>query len=715
MSVVEMISIAMATYNGEKYLREQLDSILAQTVQDFELIVCDDCSTDSTMLILNEYANRDSRIKVFENEQNLGFKMNFERVISLCKGDYIALSDQDDIWLPEHLEVLLSNIGENILICANSRLIDKDGNLLHQNMKPAHFFVSAYADKQFLQLLHTNFVQGCTAMFKSSLIKKVLPIPNEPSYHDYWIALVAVLHGTIRYIPDVIVLYRQHEGTVTSDSRKSLARRLRLSFSQDLYAWYETRRKWHCALGRLSLTEGNSSTFSEAIQYFENFLEQKHKMQSIGYFCKNYKYMYCTASYKLFLPRFFKNFVFYTEPIHSYISPKNDGNELSQRILITKLVAAPYDGVFSYLYGIVSHINLNSVQVDLYASVGDIESTFIFQKLRDLGINVFVGSKHTKYRYLRDKKNLDFLMRKMNYSALYVNSGVPGVTALHIMTGARHGIKKRIAHSHNSFNVQRERFSILKKALLPVVRKAICLAATDFFACSEDAGEWLFGKKTMREKGSVVKNGISVGSYQFDLHTRNTLRCNMGIANSDCVLGLSAYFVPQKNHVFLINVFAEFLKINPDARLLLLGDGAEKEKIIALAKKLGVYEKTYFMGSIPNVNEYYSAMDVFVMPSIHEGLPFVGIEAQAACLPCLFSDAITQELNITEYAHFLSLNEPVEQWAKTALCLAEESSLEKRSASIIKTQQAIRTHGYDLQESVKHISSILNLKGGYTL
>ena len=106
------VSIALATYNGEKYLREQLDSILSQSIQDFELVACDDCSTDSTLKILNEYAEKDFRVKVFTNEKNLGFKKNFEKAIFLCSGDYIALSDQDDIWTENHLQVLLENIGK---------------------------------------------------------------------------------------------------------------------------------------------------------------------------------------------------------------------------------------------------------------------------------------------------------------------------------------------------------------------------------------------------------------------------------------------------------------------------------------------------------------------------------------------------------------------------------------------------------------------------
>ena len=119
------VSIALATYNGEKYLREQLDSILSQSIQDFELVACDDCSTDSTLKILNEYAEKDFRVKVFTNEKNLGFKKNFEKAIFLCSGDYIALSDQDDIWTENHLQVLLENIGNNDLVGANAFLCDE--------------------------------------------------------------------------------------------------------------------------------------------------------------------------------------------------------------------------------------------------------------------------------------------------------------------------------------------------------------------------------------------------------------------------------------------------------------------------------------------------------------------------------------------------------------------------------------------------------------
>ena len=103
-----MISIVLATYNGARYIREQIDSVLAQTIQDFELVVCDDGSTDDTVSILRDYALKDKRIHVYVNDHNLGFKKNFENAISKSIGDYVALCDQDDIWLPDHLEIIFT-------------------------------------------------------------------------------------------------------------------------------------------------------------------------------------------------------------------------------------------------------------------------------------------------------------------------------------------------------------------------------------------------------------------------------------------------------------------------------------------------------------------------------------------------------------------------------------------------------------------------------
>ena len=156
------ISIALAAYSGERFIRQQLDSILNQTLSDFEVIVCDDCSTDNTLRILQEYASKDARFKVYQNAENLGFKKNFEHILSLCKGEFIAFCDQDAIWEPDHLEILYKNIGENDCIGANSLIIDENG--ISQNKTLLEYWPVHVMPKDEIELfqheLYSNVIQG---------------------------------------------------------------------------------------------------------------------------------------------------------------------------------------------------------------------------------------------------------------------------------------------------------------------------------------------------------------------------------------------------------------------------------------------------------------------------------------------------------------------------------------------------------------------------
>lgn len=211
-----MISIALASYNGSKYIREQLDSILSQTYQDFELIICDDNSTDSTWQILEEYAQKDNRIKIFENEKNLGFKKNFEKAISLCSGEYIALSDQDDIWMENHLEVLLNNLGDKSISGGNALLVDENGRSKGIKLNEVDNFIEFDANKFIYRVLFVSDpIQGASMLMKKKFIDSCLPIPEKIKYHDAWFAACACLNNGVTYTFDVINKYRQHGNNVT--------------------------------------------------------------------------------------------------------------------------------------------------------------------------------------------------------------------------------------------------------------------------------------------------------------------------------------------------------------------------------------------------------------------------------------------------------------------------------------------------------------------
>jgi len=222
-----LISIAMCTYNGEKYIQEQLDSILNQTYKNIEIIITDDRSSDITIKIIKSYQQKDSRIKLYENEKNLGFLKNFEKAISLCSGDYIALADQDDIWKEYKLEQFLNQIASHVLIYSDAIIIDKFSKEVGVELvRPKNRLCSGSCNKAFIL---NNFISGNTLMFKKELTQHILPIPEKISYHDIWIGFVASTYGTIIYTDEAMTYYRRYEGQVThqnTDMPKNIFKRL---------------------------------------------------------------------------------------------------------------------------------------------------------------------------------------------------------------------------------------------------------------------------------------------------------------------------------------------------------------------------------------------------------------------------------------------------------------------------------------------------------
>ena len=218
-----MIGIAMTTYNVERFLREQIDSILNQTYTDFELIICDDVSSDSTVDILNEYAQKDSRIHIIQNEKNLGFLKNFEKAIRICLergAEYIALSDQDDIWLPNHLEVLLKTLnGKEGLACGDVRLIDENNKEYSKLSERLNFNMEKLSvlDKLKSSLYSLNLFQGGCMLIHKSCFNFLFPLPNNIYVHDTWFFLCSAYYNRFYYNSECLSKYRQHLNNTSGD------------------------------------------------------------------------------------------------------------------------------------------------------------------------------------------------------------------------------------------------------------------------------------------------------------------------------------------------------------------------------------------------------------------------------------------------------------------------------------------------------------------
>jgi len=212
-----LVSVAMATRNGALYLREQLDSIYAQTWPHLEVVVTDDASTDGTPEILDEYA-RERGLRWEANPTPLGLVRNFERAISLCRGDLIALSDQDDVWKPHKIATLIERIGDHTLIYGNiQEYIDLDGERkVEAAFEPIFRFARAHGSgRPTRYLLAESWVVSHSVMFRRELVSHALPIPPHQPYHDAWLALVASKLGGIVYLDERLQVYRRHRASLT--------------------------------------------------------------------------------------------------------------------------------------------------------------------------------------------------------------------------------------------------------------------------------------------------------------------------------------------------------------------------------------------------------------------------------------------------------------------------------------------------------------------
>jgi glycosyltransferase involved in cell wall biosynthesis len=209
-----LISVCLATYNGERFLAEQLQSICDQTFSDFELVVSDDGSIDRTATILETFAARDPRIRILPAQERLGFQKNFERAIAAGTGRYIAPSDQDDIWLPEKLELSLRYLRDRnvAMVYCDSAFIDGSGNRLGGTLLDS---IRHFEGTDPLMFAFINCASGHAMLFDRAILAHALPFPEKPVY-DWYLAAIAAAAGGVAVLKVGLVLYRQHDASVTN-------------------------------------------------------------------------------------------------------------------------------------------------------------------------------------------------------------------------------------------------------------------------------------------------------------------------------------------------------------------------------------------------------------------------------------------------------------------------------------------------------------------
>lgn len=211
-SSLPLVSVPLCTYNGERFLPAQLESLLAQSHANLEILAFDDGSIDGTVDILRDYSARDRRLRVHANPRNMGFRNNFVQAIGACTGEFIAPCDQDDIWLPSKIEILVEHLGDCALAYCNSRFIDADGVMLAERVSDC---VGMVEGDDPLPFAFANCTSGHAMLFRSKLRERLSDIPGG-FFHDWWIAALATVSGGVVYCNRELVLYRQHGANVTN-------------------------------------------------------------------------------------------------------------------------------------------------------------------------------------------------------------------------------------------------------------------------------------------------------------------------------------------------------------------------------------------------------------------------------------------------------------------------------------------------------------------
>lgn len=313
-------------------------------------------------------------------------------------------------------------------------------------------------------------------------------------------------------------------------------------------------------------------------------------------------------------------------------------------------------GVESVIYNYFSHMDLSKYEIHIVGH--GIRVQECADRFASLGFHIHnVTPKSVSV--ISNLREMEALFMKYQFDI--VHSHLTEWACVPMFLAWMCGIKVRINHSHMA-----EKPKGLKNKIYYGTRLYLGkLFATDYFACGRDAGIYLFGKKAVDDgKVTFLPNAIDYDLFQFDQNTRARLRQKNSFKDSTTVIGHVARFFEQKNHRFLIDIFEEYHKINTDSVLVMLGDGELMDKIKEIVTEKKLESAVRFLGNRADVSDWYQAMDVFVLPSLYEGLPVVGVEAQASGLPCLFSKEITSEIQTSPNAQFLDLASGAKRWAE---------------------------------------------------
>ena len=328
----------------------------------------------------------------------------------------------------------------------------------------------------------------------------------------------------------------------------------------------------------------------------------------------------------------------------------------SKRVLVV-VGRMHYGGIETMLMNIMRNMDREKVMFDFMVNYE--EPGAYDEEIRAMGGKIYLMPRlflKNTFRYIK-ALNEFFAAHKGEYEILHGH--LPSAAVVYLNIAKRYGVKTRILHAHSA-SIRRRWKQYVERPLVLLARGS----ADYYFACSDEAGAYCFGKRRLGKPNyQLVRNGIMVERFLYNEKLREESRRSEGLEGK-FVIGHVGRFVEPKNHKKLIEIFAEVAKLREDAILILVGDGPLMEPCRKQVAALELENRVRFLGMRGDMDALYMAMDVFLLPSLYEGLPVAAIEAQAAGLRCFFSDAITKSADATGMCRYLPLNESAAAWAR---------------------------------------------------
>lgn len=346
-------------------------------------------------------------------------------------------------------------------------------------------------------------------------------------------------------------------------------------------------------------------------------------------------------------------------------------------------------GVEAVIMNYYRHIDKSKIQFDFVMHKGS--NPAYIAEVKTMGAKVYEVTPYTKniFRFIIE---IFYICKENKYKLVHANMN--SLSAFPLMATYFAGVPQRILHNHTTDSSKEGLRTLVKRFLRPFAK----LFANRYFACSYKAAEWMYGKSELESSRIIIiNNAIDLERFAFNSAKRSQLRKQFTIEGS-FVIGHVGRFVQTKNHIFLVDIFAEVLKSIPNAKMLLVGDGPLKKQVENKVDKLGLKEKVIFTGVRSDVADLYNAMDVFVLPSLYEGLPVVGVEVQANGLPFICSSNVTKEILITDRVELMDLNRGTKAW-KEVVCKYAVQHRHKADTDIVNS-------GFDITVEAQKLEKI---------